>query len=61
MRFCSSSPDKRSVFGGGCPLSPGGEVATHRIMEEGRVDLRIEDLTVEFDLPHLLMVDVIDG
>jgi hypothetical protein len=30
-------------------------------MKEGRVDLRIEDLTVEFDLPHLLMVDVIDG
>ena len=49
------------ILGARRPFSLGGEIHSNDIIEKRRIDLRIEDPIIQFDIAHFLISNVIDG
>jgi len=59
-RLCTSSPNKRPIFCACRSLPLRSETPLDDLIEEGRIDLRLKDPGIQFDLPHLFISDIIN-
>ena len=58
--FCTSSPNKRPAFCAGRSLPLRSKPPLDDFIEERRIDLRLKDPGIQFDLPHLFISNIIN-